>query len=851
MYNSKQTFFLFLLFAFFSAALTAQDFNGCITIDFETLPDGSTPTEGTFISDQYYADFGLTFELEDGTPPVLAEIGNPTTAFGSAFGNDTPAPNQDIGSFFLTDDGLLTGLNAIPVYLNFETPIDSFGGCILDMDFGELFIIEAMDSNGESLLVDTIFAGDPGTGDGLATCWGFNFSGCVGTVHSVRFEGQRETAGAFGLGLDNFSFCTGGVDIANEIILESEPLSCTNETSAITILNTGSGDYMYSLDGINFQSEPFFDDLPDGFYTVVVQDTASCEASFDWDIEFYFEPIIFTAAETNTSCGEDNGVIVVNADASASVTYSVDDVNFQESNVFSNLPPGTYSVTVIDEFGCFDTAEATIAPSPVFSIDGGITTDETCNDSEGTATITGTTNATGSLTYVISSNPGSPQSSPTFTDLPAGTYIITAIDGLGCEDTFEVIVDPGIQILDEVTADPQNLTCTLNIGSITMINSGTNTFTYSLDGTNFQNDPFFPNLPVGDYIVSIQDINFCIETISVSIFPYVELNVDNITPEGTICGEDNGSFTVTANNSNGITYSLNEGMTFQDENLFDSLPAGTYSILIMDEDGCTATGETVIDPSFPPVIDAIDVEDNLCDSLVGTINISASAGSGNLNYFLNNDTIPGLPTYSNLDGGMYLVTVVDEDGCTVMDTVEIITTPPVDVLDVFIKKPECTAINGVVKPYVTGGTGLIWYTLNDENPTPIDSFTNLEAGEYTIFMEDEFGCTNEVIATVPCPGACPVYVPNAFSPNGDGINDEFKIYTVPLYDAEVISFDVFDRWGEHVWADENFSVNTYSDWWSGMFLEEKNMLDVYVYVIKIRYCDGTIKDFVGDVTIIR
>ena len=119
MQNAKHLLPLLVILFLSSLSLSAQVFNGCITIDFETLPTG-VPFEGAQISNQYYADFGLTFELENGNFPVLAQVGNPTTAFGSAFGNDTPAPGQNIGSFFLTDDGLLSGLNAIPVILNFE-----------------------------------------------------------------------------------------------------------------------------------------------------------------------------------------------------------------------------------------------------------------------------------------------------------------------------------------------------------------------------------------------------------------------------------------------------------------------------------------------------------------------------------------------------------------------------------------------------------------------------------------------------------------------------------------------------------------------------------------------------------
>ena len=99
--------------------------------------------------DQYSEQFGVTFSLEDGSPVKLAEVGGVATAFGGAYGNDTPAPGQGIGQFFLTDDGMLQGLSSTPIFIDFFFPMDSVSGCILDMDFQERFIVTAYGEFGE------------------------------------------------------------------------------------------------------------------------------------------------------------------------------------------------------------------------------------------------------------------------------------------------------------------------------------------------------------------------------------------------------------------------------------------------------------------------------------------------------------------------------------------------------------------------------------------------------------------------------------------------------------------------------------------------------------------------------
>ena len=268
--------------------LNAQIENGCISIDFETFPNES-PSSGLILSDQFKDAFGLSFRLEGGGFPVLAQVGgNNAEAFGSAWGNDTPAPGVDIGQFFLTDDGQLSGLTSPPIILDFEIPIDSFAGCILDMDFEEFFIIQALDASGTVILEERIDAGDPGTGDGALTCWGFNLPGCEGSIYSIRYAGFRPASspGAFGLGMDYFSFCYSGLQIDTE----TTPVTC-DELGSINIFSTANEVYEYSIDGINYSINGFFDQLNQGVQVIYVRDGDNCTTSVDVNIELDTEDL--------------------------------------------------------------------------------------------------------------------------------------------------------------------------------------------------------------------------------------------------------------------------------------------------------------------------------------------------------------------------------------------------------------------------------------------------------------------------------------------------------------------------------------------------------------------------------
>jgi hypothetical protein len=174
-------------------------------IDFETIPC-ETPREGLVISDQFSTTTGVSFRLEGGGHPVLADVGGDRTAFigpsdedGNT--NDTVAPGQNVGQYFLTDDGDLDS-GSTPLIVTYDPPTAEASGFVLDVDGGETYTIEARDANGDILETVTISDDDPETGDGLATYWSFDRENA--DIVSLRFVGEKPS-GLFGLGFDNFN----------------------------------------------------------------------------------------------------------------------------------------------------------------------------------------------------------------------------------------------------------------------------------------------------------------------------------------------------------------------------------------------------------------------------------------------------------------------------------------------------------------------------------------------------------------------------------------------------------------------------------------------------------------------
>lgn len=480
---------------------------GCVTLDFETI-NGSPSSEGIVIDDQYFAQYGLRFSREDGGFPVLARVGGTAVdAFGSSWGNNQPAPGIDIGQFFLTDDGILSGTFAPPLLLQFNSPLDSISGCNLDIDFNEQFIIQSLDINGDVIREDIIIAGDPGTGDGALTCWGFNLVSCDQKIYAVRLEGFRPT-GAFGLGIDNISFC-------QAVTTDNVNLTCEEVNGSITLQSSDEG-FTYSLDGINYQEEPTFQNLPAGSYTIYVADQEGCVYTLE-AVLFEIPPVVVDDVVINdTTCGLDNGSVTIIASPSIGNTYSIDGfVTAQSEAIFTDLPPGDYVVDIIDRNDCTTSAQFTILPTVPAEITIDNSSSDFCGLSVGSISVDAVYNEP---LVGFSINDGPIQLSPIFEGLSQGDYTLTVSDSIGCTASTSISLQNEITVIvdDAIVTDAD---CAVRLGSIEVLASqAMGNITYSLDSTNvFQESNIFDNVTEGIHTVYVNDDEGCRVPVEVMI----------------------------------------------------------------------------------------------------------------------------------------------------------------------------------------------------------------------------------------------------------------------------------------------------------------------------------------------
>lgn len=174
-------------------------------IDFETLPNGQFPTEGMVISNQFQQLYRVSFVFTNGAFPLIAmKNGTNAVAFNGPNGHNTVAANQNVGQFFLTDDGAVGQQSSKPppLIISYSQPVSAASGVILDVDFQESWKIEARNAQTQTLatvILDNTPA-TPNRGDGKACPWSFTNAGITSIL--ITYTGAN---GGPGLAFDNFS----------------------------------------------------------------------------------------------------------------------------------------------------------------------------------------------------------------------------------------------------------------------------------------------------------------------------------------------------------------------------------------------------------------------------------------------------------------------------------------------------------------------------------------------------------------------------------------------------------------------------------------------------------------------
>lgn len=485
-----------------------------------------------------------------------------------------------------------------------------------------------------------------------------------------------------------------------------------------------------------------------GSYNVTVTDTNGCAATGTAVTVNPAAAIVFTVNTTDVSCnGDTDGTITFSgvSGGTGPYQYSIDGGTvYQTSSSFTNVAPGSYTCSVLDNNGCVEAQIHTVGEPAALSVTT-TSTDVSCwGASDGTAVVSVTGGMPG---YSYAWNPGGATTS-SVTGLTAGTYTVTVLDANGCTANGTETVNQPSQISFTTTYTDPACTGDLN-GSITFtgVSGGVTPYQYSIDGgLSYQASATFTGLGAASYPVVVLDNTGCLVSNSVTLTDPAPLVVNADSTDIVCNGGNNG--TVTANVTGGTPgYTYNWSPGGYTSASVNNLSQGTYTVTVIDANNCIASSTTTINE--PTVVTfTTTVVDATCSSPNGSVTVSAASGGdgGPYMYSFDGGTFTTNPVFNGIAGGTTVaVTVMDGAGCTGTSNITVVNLPGPNLDSIVYVEPTCAGdLDGAIAVYLSP-LGLLppnpYTTDNGATYTSSNIFSNLGAGSITVGVIDTNGCT--------------------------------------------------------------------------------------------------------------
>lgn len=627
-----------------------------------------------------------------------------------------------------------------------------------------------------------------------------------------------------------------------------------NDGSIISTATGGTGVLTYQiLPGSFSNTSGTFNNLTAGVYSITATDVNLCFISTTVSISEPLPLQIINVSQTPLSCvpGNDASIIVSVSGGTPTYQYAINGGSLQSSNQFSNLSPGQYTVTATDLNSC-TVSTIVVAQAPVvLSWTNATSTPVSCSGSSDGDISVLISNNNGGLQYVL--NAGLQQNaSGNFSGLTAGLYTVVATDALNCSLATTLLVGSPlpVQVNSFTKTDPSCFGD--NNGSAQISASGgTGSFLYQIQPGNITTSSgIFNALGANNYTITATDINGCSVSTLFSLMQPQQLLINAVVTKETGCVPNNtGSISVyAAGGSGALSYSV--GGVFGVSPTFNNLIAAPYVVVVKDANGCTVSSATVVNQTPSPGFTFVNHEDLLCHSdNTGSLQAYATGPAQIINYNLqpgNRDTL--IPSFVNLPAANYVVTVTDVNGCTSTTNINVLNPEALSFSQFDVIHPNCAdAQSGQILSEVVGGTGNIEYTLWPGSQTnSFGDYTLLNPKLYTIVAKDANGCSISRLETLVQENCCDnIFVPNAFSPNNDALNDEFRM--VNAYGIDLKKFVVMNRWGNVVFESTNPQIG-----WNGRHDGELCEVGNYYYLIQY-VCPETKKEYLlkGDLMLMR
>jgi hypothetical protein len=631
----------------------------------------------------------------------------------------------------------------------------------------------------------------------------------------------------------------------------TNPLCSDGGNGSISVSATGAQSfYEFYFDGasqgINDSGSENFQGLNNGVYSISVRDTRfdnvlanpngiSCEATQSVTIE---TPAIFLSGSVGGAilcAGENNGSVTTSAanygggtgslsfalfssNGNAVVDGNNDPVVVATPN-YSGLTGGTYHFVATDDNGC--TAQGnnfTISSPTAIFMEASAAGVGACYNSTDVTKVINWFGGTGDVdfslvndgTYTIEGG-----ASNVIVTVGVGAHTIYAQDANGCTAEYTFTVLGAAEIVINATVDAPSCNGDTD-GSVTIATTGgTGAIQYGFNGGSLSSVNTFGNLGNATVVVLVQDDNGCQSTQAVSVVEPEVLGANTTVTNISCNGSGDGAISVEAvGGTFPFTYALNATPMNTDTNpLFANLAAGSYTVNIVDANGCAyaaASASAVVEPSAIGAT-AVASDVNCFGDASGSIEITATGGTGAYSFSVNNGSVSSNNPITGLSAGTFDVVVYDMNQCSTSVTGLVIEQPAAAMAISGLSENPIDEDAGGSTPYsVAGGTAPYQYAWSGPGGFTFDGqdlgglTTSAQAGDYFLTVTDANGCIATQTLTIT------------------GVNELGREYSISMYpnpnngqfvmnieglSGEKMSYSIIDNSGRIVMSKELGNVS--------------------------------------------
>jgi gliding motility-associated-like protein len=545
------------------------------------------------------------------------------------------------------------------------------------------------------------------------------------------------------------------------------------------------------------------------------------------------------------ACGG-NGKITINATGGVlPYTYSLDGGTSQTTNIFSSLDPGNFSITVSDVNSCVSTTPVTIVAGTNCVRATASIIDETCGLQNGTITV----NATQGLPpYKYSLDGTNYQTGNVFTGLLGGNYTVRvkdATDGFFSMNVTLVTISVNPPLFTYITTQG---TCGNIDGSIQLSGSaGVPPYTYSIGGSFQTNNVFAAG--GGDYTVTIKDAAGCSSSQPVTVPQLNDLVTDaGIDPE--IC---EGESVVLNATSNAVNFSWTPTAGISNTHILKptASPVVTTKYYVKGTKGTCESLDSIIVNVKPAPRPFAGLDTTICFGQ--SVQLHASGG---LNYtwtpatYLTNTSIPDPVVIKPPATMSYSLSAIGSNGCASL-TSDQVKINVVYRLKIFAGNDTAVIVNEPLQLNAVdrnGNSNILWtwtppaQLSNPNISNPV--FYSDHDMRYRLLAATPDGCEGTDSLVIKVYVRAEIFVPTAFSPNGDGLNDVLK--AIPVGMKSFNYFRIYNRWGEMV-----FSTTDPNRGWDGRVGGKEQKSEVFIWVASGVSYKGRLMETKGTVLLVR